>query len=53
MHNKEKIVAAATALFEERGLEALSVRTVAQGAGLSTIGIYSHFKGKQLSLIHI
>lgn len=47
MHNKEKIVAAATALFEESGLEALSVRTVAQRAGLSTIGIYSHFKGKQ------
>jgi AcrR family transcriptional regulator len=47
MHNKDKIVAAATALFEESGREALSVRAVAQRAGLSTIGIYSHFKGKQ------
>ncbi|MEL6317334.1 MAG: TetR family transcriptional regulator [Pseudomonadota bacterium] len=38
---------AASALFLEGGLKALSVRAVAAKAGVSTIGIYSHFQGKQ------
>jgi AcrR family transcriptional regulator len=44
---KEKILAAASELFLEGGAAALSVRAISKRAGLSTIGIYSHFKGKQ------
>ena len=44
---KSRILAAASALFLEGGAKALSVRAVAARAGLSTIGIYSHFNGKQ------
>lgn len=44
---KSKILQAASALFLEGGVSALSVRAIAARAGLSTIGIYSHFKGKQ------
>lgn len=45
--NKEKILLAASALFLEGGTAALSVRAIAKRAELSTIGIYSHFEGKQ------
>jgi AcrR family transcriptional regulator len=44
---KDKILAAASALFLEGGSSALSVRAISKRAGLSTIGIYSHFNGKQ------
>ena len=44
---KKKILDAASALFLEDGTAALSVRAIAARAELSTIGIYSHFKGKQ------
>jgi AcrR family transcriptional regulator len=44
---KVKILAAASALFLEGGSSALSVRAISKRAGLSTIGIYSHFNGKQ------
>lgn len=44
---KSRILAAASELFLEGGSQALSVRAIAQRAGLSTIGIYSHFQGKQ------
>lgn len=44
---KSKILSAASALFLEGGVKALSVRAIAQKAGVSTIGIYSHFQGKQ------
>ncbi len=44
--NKAKILDAASALFLEGGVSALSVRAIAANAGVSTIGIYSHFKGK-------
>ena len=44
---REKILDAASALFLKGGTNALSVRAIAKGAGMSTIGIYSHFKGKQ------
>lgn len=43
----QKILTAASSLFLKGGTHALSVRAIAQGAGVSTIGIYSHFKGKQ------
>lgn len=45
--NKQKILDAASALFLQGGAGALSVRSIAAKAGLSTMGIYSHFKGKQ------
>ena len=44
---RQKILDAASALFLKGGTNALSVRAIAKGAGMSTIGIYSHFKGKQ------
>ncbi|WP_246223302.1 TetR/AcrR family transcriptional regulator [Alteromonas profundi] len=44
---RQKILSAASALFLKGGTNALSVRAIADGAGMSTIGIYSHFKGKQ------
>ncbi len=45
--NKAKILEAASELFLEGGTAALSVRAIAKRAGVSTIGIYSHFEGKQ------
>jgi AcrR family transcriptional regulator len=45
--NKEKILEAVSILFLEGGTAALSVRAIAEAAGVSTIGIYSHFDGKQ------
>ena len=44
---KNTILQAATELFLEGGSAALSVRAISKRAGVSTIGIYSHFKGKQ------
>ncbi len=46
-NTEHRILAAASKLFLEGGTSALSVRAIAREAGLSTIGIYSHFKGKQ------
>jgi AcrR family transcriptional regulator len=46
-NNKEDILEAASVLFLEGGTAALSVRAIAKAAGVSTIGIYSHFDGKQ------
>lgn len=45
-NNKGKILQAASELFLQGGVSALSVRAIAARAGVSTIGIYSHFKGK-------
>lgn len=42
-----KILDAASVLFLQGGVPALSVRSIAREAGISTIGIYSHFNGKQ------
>ena len=47
MDSRTKILNAATELFLEQGGAGLSVRAISRRAGLSTIGIYSHFKGKQ------
>lgn len=44
--NRQRILDAAHAIFAESGLAGLSVRAIAARAGLSTIGLYSHFKGK-------
>jgi len=45
--SKANILNAASALFLKGGVAALSVRAIANKAGVSTIGIYSHFKNKQ------
>ena len=45
--NRQRILDAAHAIFAESGLAGLSVRAIATRAGLSTIGVYSHFKGKR------
>ncbi len=47
MDSRTKILNAATELFLEEGGSGLSVRAISKRAGLSTIGIYSHFQGKQ------
>ncbi|MFT4636664.1 MAG: AcrR family transcriptional regulator [Arenicella sp.] len=47
MDSRTKILNAASELFLEGGGGALSVRAISKRAGLSTIGIYSHFQGKQ------
>ena len=47
MNPRTKILNAASELFLEGGGAALSVRAISKRAGLSTIGIYSHFQGKQ------
>ena len=44
---KSKIMQAASKLFLEGGYKALSMRAIAREASVSTIGIYSHFDGKQ------
>lgn len=46
-HAKKRILLAASELFALGGISALSVRSIADAAGVSTIGIYSHFNGKQ------
>ena len=47
MDSRAKILNAASQLFLKGGVAALSVRAISKSAGLSTIGIYSHFNGKQ------
>ena len=45
--SKTRILTAASELFAESGASGLSVRAISGRAGLSTIGIYNHFNGKQ------
>jgi AcrR family transcriptional regulator len=45
--NRQRILDAAQTIFAESGLAGLSVRAIAARAELSTIGVYSHFKGKR------
>lgn len=45
--SKSKILIAASEIFAESGASGLSVRAISGRAGLSTIGIYNHFNGKQ------
>ena len=47
LDNRTKILNAASDLFLSGGLAVLSVRAIAKQAGVSTIGIYSYFDGKQ------
>ena len=43
---RSKILGAARDILREEGVEALSVRHIAKTAGLSTMGVYSYFGGK-------
>lgn len=45
--SKSRILTAASEIFAESGASGLSVRAISGRAGLSTIGIYNHFNGKQ------
>ena len=45
--SKSKILTAASELFDKHGAGGMSVRAISNRAGLSTIGIYNHFDGKQ------
>lgn len=47
VNNKTKILESASQLLLSKGVSGMSVRAIAKLAGLSTIGIYSHFQGKQ------
>lgn len=47
IESKAKILTAASELFAQSGASGLSVRAISSRAGLSTIGIYNHFNGKQ------
>ena len=42
----ERILEAAEGLLEERGIDGIQVREVAERAGTSTMGVYSRFGGK-------
>ncbi|MEO0367944.1 MAG: TetR/AcrR family transcriptional regulator [Pseudomonadota bacterium] len=44
---RQRILDAASELFLAGGVSRMSARAIAQKAGVSTIGIYSHFNGKQ------
>ena len=44
---RQKILLSASRLFLSGGIRALSVRAIAAKAGVSTIGIYNYFNGKQ------
>jgi len=43
---RSRILKAAQGILQEEGVEALSVRNIAKRAGLSTMGVYSYFGGK-------
>ncbi len=47
LQSRQVILDAASSLFLENGIGALSARAIASRAGVSTMGIYSHFNGKQ------
>lgn len=44
---RERVVAEARFLLDERGLGALSMRALAQRLGVSTMALYNHVNGKQ------
>jgi AcrR family transcriptional regulator len=48
--NREKIVRAAISLLDEKGYDAVSMRDVAQLAGIRASSIYNHFDGKDAML---
>jgi len=53
METRQKIVAAARALFTELGFEQTTTHLIAERSGLSVGGIYAHFKNKEGVFLHI
>jgi AcrR family transcriptional regulator len=52
-NSRERILAAAAALFSRRGYAAVSIRDLAEEAGLSKPGLYHYFASKEELLIEI
>lgn len=50
---RARLVAAATALFAERGVDAVSVDAVAEAAGRTSGAVYDHFGSKQGLLLAV
>lgn len=46
MNTRNRILSAAKSIFELNGLDGLSIRVVANHAGMSPMGIYRHFPNK-------
>jgi len=49
--NREKIVASASRLFRERGLEAVTIAEIMGDAGLTHGGFYGHFRSKTALMV--
>jgi AcrR family transcriptional regulator len=49
----ERIIAAATAIVDEHGAEALSMRTLAQRMNSGTATLYRHFKSRAQLIAHV
>jgi AcrR family transcriptional regulator len=47
MDTRERILRAARKLFDEKGLEQLSLRSVAKQVGVTPMAIYRHFESKE------
>lgn len=50
---RDKIVRAATVLFNQKGFKATTVRDIAQKAGMQSGGLYAHFSSKEDILYEI
>ncbi len=50
---KQRIAAAATALFSERGFRNVSVADVAEAVGITAPAVYRHFRNKQALLAYV
>jgi AcrR family transcriptional regulator len=49
----ERIIAAATAIVDEDGAEALSMRTLAQRLDSGTATLYRHFRSRAQLIAHV
>lgn len=49
--NRQRIVAAATRLFREQGIQAIGVAAITHEAGLTHSGFYSQFESKEAIVI--
>src|ERR1700683_5309169 len=47
MNTQDRIFRAARRLFDERGIEAVSLRSVAKKVGITPMAIYRHFEDKE------
>ena len=53
IHNRERILQAAIALFSERGFSGVSQREIAAAVGIQAASIYNHFASKEMILEEI